>query len=251
MKNFALIGSNISGSLSPSLWRFLARKTGTDLSYALCDLPSDAPDAALMSALASYDGANITSPFKNRVAALLNLSAPVNTVSIAANIACSTDGLGVAMALDYCGIDVWGKSLLAVGAGGSAESAVKMLSCEGAKIACVNRTPEKARELARKYGLPARCGLPFGILSFLPKHADAMGLVEKTFLDSAEFFFDANYGSPSPLLSFASERGKTAIDGLPMLFFQGVAGFKLLTGADISDPFDLYEEWLKYENPDC
>lgn len=244
MKKFALIGSDISKSLSPKMWKMFGEKCGVSQSYELCELSPKATDSELLSAIAKYDGVNITTPFKARAAALLNLDVPINTVINTGGLCgYSLDGFGVVMALEQNGIEIGGKKLLVYGAGGAAESAISALVGEGALVSVINRTKTKADYLTKKYGLNKPFEKPFGVLSFVPEDA-AYDLIEPM-LGGAKFIFDANYKQKSPLAETAKKIGAKFIDGKSMLFYQGLAAFSVLTGTDDFDIDEMYGEFCK------
>lgn len=252
----AIIGSSVQGSLSQVLQTFFGNKFDVDVSYDLVNLPENCDDKTLLDAIMRYDGVNITMPFKNRVAQILNYDGAVNTVKVSSSSikACSTDGLGVILALDYYGIDIVDKNLLIIGAGGSAQEAIEALSFEGANIFVVDRTPERAKTLTEKYGLLTSRPKNFeGILSFTPLY-DQLPDVDYGSIDDVKFVFDANYKHPTALLNKAKKADKMAIDGLSMLFYQGIVGFCYWSGIEIDDCGEIdkmYEEFIKIVKDSC
>ncbi|HPG92389.1 MAG TPA: hypothetical protein PK675_03155 [Clostridia bacterium] len=244
MKNYALIGNNINESLSPKIWRFLANKSEAELTYELCELPVNISDEILLSHICKYDGVNVTSPFKNQVADLLNIDFPVNLVVNDKGLkGYSLDGLGVVTALTYHGTDVCGKKIIVLGAGGAAESAIIALLYEGAKVAVINRTQKKADFLTQKYGLKNPFKNSYGVMVFVNENADLF--FAKPYLDTAEFVFNANYKHKSEILEEAKRKGKKTINGLSMLFFQGLASFEICENKKFENIEELYREFLK------
>lgn len=242
MLKLALIGNSISKSLSPKLMEFFARKVNVSLTYDLIDLPSDCANADLLSAISSFDGVNITAPFKMHVGSLLG-GRSVNTVVNRNGTlrSFSTDGFGVVLALACHDIDTDEKDLLILGAGGSAYSAAAALKYENANVKVINRTQSKADSITRELELKEWQGeKPYGILSFLPPRDTLFG-VKNEDVCGANFCFDANYQTASPLLDLATKSGVTAINGLIMLYYQGVAAFQVFTGKVISqEKIDLW-----------
>lgn len=244
MKKYALIGNGISESLSPKIWRFLAEKTGAELTYELCDLPADISDKILLENVCRFDAVNITAPFKNKAADLLNLDYPINLIVNENGLkGYSVDGIGVITSLNYHGIDPTGKKMLVFGAGGAAESAISALLYDGANVSVINRTQKKADYLTKKYGLKQPFKKPYGVLAFVSENADFS--IIKPYLKAAEFVFDANYKHKSEILVKAEQSGKTAINGLAMLFFQGAASYEICQGQKLGDIENLYREFLK------
>jgi len=190
------------------------------LSYEVLDIgPNE-----VFQAISRLDGANVTAPYKQLVAQRYCV-ASVNT--IANGKAYSTDGYGVVQSLLNAGIDVNGKNLLVLGAGGAAYSAVQGLLDAGAKVNVVNRTPSKAQQLHDYFGINYTLPCVDGVLSFVPPCQ-----MEEDFVipSTAQFVFSAEYKQQSPLVQRARALGLTAVDGLAMLFYQGKQSFALWTG---------------------
>src|SRR5699024_6571370 len=107
------------------------------------------------------------------------------------------------------------------GAGGSAAAAARALADRGAKLCFANRTQEKARESASRFGgkIYEKGVVCDGILSFVPVF-DRLLFADEKDVAAAEFVLDAYYFRDTRLLQCARKYGKIAVDGLDMLFFQ-------------------------------
>ncbi len=224
-KRFCVIGNNVSQSASPLLMMCLAQKSNFCCQYDAVSLHEDITDGQLLATLNCYDGANVTIPFKRRVAQLLNCNlSSVNTVG--KNIPPqSTDGYGVEMALLQNGVDIGGKQLWIVGAGGASEAVVAHLNGK-CQMQVINRTQQKAQILTEKYHLSTNITQPFGVLSFVPECQFEQSL---SLPQSCQFVFISAYVGESGLKSQALSRGITVVDGLQMLFHQGAKSFSLWT----------------------
>ena len=232
-----LIGENVSNSKSPQLMAHLAGRAGICCSYDTVNLPRDIPDDELVNVIHSFDGLNVTMPFKNRVATLLNADCPsVNTVgrTVAPQ---STDGYGIIQSLRSHGIDIRNKELLIVGAGGAAEACVRELIKYGCKMHIVNRTEAHAKELSTKYALQNAALSPVGVLSFVPECEFEQSLALP---QSCEFLLVAAYKGYSGLREQATKRGLTVIDGLEMLYHQGAKSFALWTNTPTQDDYHAF-----------
>ncbi len=240
-KKFCVIGSNVSQSMSPILHTSLAQNANVCCSYDAVSIPTDATDQQLLDTLALYDGANITLPFKNRVATLLGASEPsINTVG--KNIAPrSTDGYGVQMALLQNGIDITNKSLWIVGAGGGAEATIRQLNGK-CKMQVINRTAQKAQALTQKYHLATDITEPFGILTFVPECDFEQSLQLPL---SCQFVFVSAYNGASGLRTQAQKRGITVVDGLQMLYHQGAKAFALWTNTPVQNNYQDFVQFLR------
>ena len=133
-------------------------------------------------------------------------------------------------------IDVEGKKLLLIGAGGSAAAAARALADRGAKLCFANRTQEKARESAIRFGgkIYENGVVCDGILSFVPVF-DRLLFADEKDVAAAEFVLDAYYFRDTRLLQCARKYGKIAVDGLDMLFFQAIKAFEIFTSVKASD----------------
>lgn len=240
-QKFCVIGSNVPNSLSPILHLFLAKQTDVCCSYDAVSLPQDVTDEQLMDVLYRYDGVNVTLPFKNRVATLLNADIPsVNTVG--KNIApTSTDGYGVQTALNDNNIDILGKPIWIVGAGGGAESAISQFAgkCD---IQIVNRTPQKAQVLTQKYHLATKIDNPYGVLTFVPECDFEQNL---PLPQSCQFVFISAYNGTSGLRQKAQKRGIKVVDGLQMLYHQGAKSFSLWTNTPLQMDYKIFADFLQ------
>ena len=239
-KRFCVIGSNVAQSMSPILHMTLAKNANVCCSYDSVNLPNDITDEQLCQTLSCYDGANITLPFKNRVATLLGADVPsINTVG--KNIVPqSTDGYGVEMALLQNGIDITNKPIWIVGAGGGAESAIRTLSGK-CQIQVINRTQQKAQHLTTKYNLCEDIPEPYGVLTFLPECDFEKGL---KLPQSCQFMFVSDYNGQSGLWQQAKARGIKVVDGLQMLYHQGAKAFALWTNTPIQNNYQHFQDFL-------
>ncbi|MCH5157321.1 MAG: hypothetical protein J1G02_05560 [Clostridiales bacterium] len=229
-KRFGLIGENVSDSKSPRLMAHLASQAGICCSYDTVNLPRDISDDKLLEVISAFDGLNVTMPFKNRVATLLNAQCPtVNTVG--RNIEPqSTDGYGIMQSLQSHAIDIHNKSLWIVGAGGAAEACIRELVGRGCKLQILNRTKSHAVRLCDKYGISGEVSNPEGILSFVPPCQFEERL---PFPGSVKFVLVADYKGYSNLRTVALECELPVIDGLEMLYHQGAKSFALWTDTPV------------------
>ncbi len=245
MKKLALIGSNVSGSLSPLLYKFFQKIGGEACEYSTFSLDKNADGQSLKDAIESFDGVNITAPFKFRAARLYSLNGSINTIvnTPQGAVCASTDGKGLALALNHFGIGIKGAKLLIVGAGGAAYSACQALSKEGALINVVSRDAQKAKALEKELSLTPFKGDAEGILSFIPPQKE-LSLITTEQIASSRFVFDADYKEESALLKCAKEKNVAAINGLAMLYFQGLTAYKLFFNKELADANYRYGEFL-------
>lgn len=157
---YAVIGHPVEHSLSPIIHAAFAMQTGQDMVYERLLAPLDDFAGTLMRFRAQGgQGANVTVPFKQTAFALAQVHHPRARLSRAANTlwfgergveADNTDGAGLVNDLRRnLGFEVKHRHILLLGAGGAARgAAVALLSEQPARLVVVNRTTERAQELA-------------------------------------------------------------------------------------------------------
>lgn len=240
-----LIGKNVSNSMSPRLMAHLACNANVGCTYQTVNLPTDISDSQLMRVIDSFYGLNVTMPFKNRVANLLNAHcASVNTVGRLVQPQ-STDGYGIVKSLLSHGIDLCNMPVWVVGAGGAAEACIAQLLDYNCQIQVVNRTQQHAQTLVDKYHLPKSVPNPIGVLSFVPECEFEQSL---NLPQSAKFVLIADYKGQSGLKNQAIERQITVIDGLEMLYHQGAKSFALWTDTLVQDDYQSFTKELHNDN---
>ena len=217
-------------------------------------------------------GCNLTIPHKVAVMRHLDEVAPdaaligaVNTVRRegARLIGENTDGKGFLRGLRKdAGLDPKGRRAVVLGAGGAARAIVTELALAGAaEVTVVNRSRERgasmASDLSAKTGAPIRyepwdgtyrvssaADLLVNATSIgLYPDVDAMPQVELADARPELLVSDAVFNPPeTKLLAAARGRGLRVLDGLSMLVYQGVLGFRMWTGQD--PPEDVMKQAL-------
>jgi shikimate dehydrogenase len=140
MKSACVIGQNISHSRSPSIHNHWIRKYGLDASYTIRDIPPDlVPDIARQILTGELQGCNVTIPYKQLVAGLVDVvdkpaeqSNSINTLYVKGGKlhGTSTDGSGYIAHLKQTWPDteLKGSTVIMLGAGGAARSIAAALS---------------------------------------------------------------------------------------------------------------------------
>ena len=255
---FGLIGDPVEHSLSPAVFNAVFRHRGRNAAY----LPVPGADLDETLALldeAGFRGVSVTMPFKERMAArgthkdfVVEATGATNTVVFGADgwSVYNTDGLAVVEALGAV-CDLRGARLVIVGAGGAARAAAAALTRAEAEVTVVNRTPERAAEVA------ALAGAAWGPLEMIRRepfdvivNATPVGMgrddppsVQTPFptswLRGDELVLDMVYRPRrTPLLRAAEELGCTTVEGLEMFVRQAAAQYHLLTRDDEFDPLE-------------
>src|SRR3972149_1955893 len=158
MKLFGVLGDPVSHSLSPVMHNAAFKALGMDCEYHAFRVgPADLHDAIHGAHALGFGGLNLTIPLKEKALEIVKPSelaeqiGAVNTVDFKNGIVgYNTDGIGAKMALVENGIDIKGKRILLLGAGGAARAIAFQLAKDGANITILNRTLDRAELLARE-----------------------------------------------------------------------------------------------------
>lgn len=157
---YGVFGDPIRHSRSPIMLNRAFKEAGINAVYAAFHVrPDELGDAVRGIRALGYRGINVTIPHKVEVMQYLDeidegasIVGAVNTIVNEAGklIGYNTDGIGYVRSLkEETGIELKGKSVLLLGAGGAARGVAYALAKEGAgRIYIANRTKERALELA-------------------------------------------------------------------------------------------------------
>lgn len=156
-----VLGHPVAHSLSPLIHGAWIAAAGIDAAYEMHDVaPADfAAFIARVRAEGRVKGFNVTVPHKEAALACATVVRPAAARAGAANVllfqdgeivADNTDGIGLLSALsEQAAFDPAGKNAVVLGAGGAARGAViALVEAGAASVVVVNRTYERARELA-------------------------------------------------------------------------------------------------------
>ncbi|MBQ6476723.1 MAG: shikimate dehydrogenase [Clostridia bacterium] len=166
----------------------------------------------------------------------------------------NTDGRGYLMSLEQAGIDIRGKNLTVLGAGGAARAiCVESALAGAAKVTVINRSEERGEELAalirektdaEAVYLPWTAGMAVPADTDILANATSIGLfpnvdqkpeIDYDSVTKDMVVTDVIFNDPNSLfLQESAKRGAKTIDGLGMLINQGALNFKLWTGVDPS-----------------
>lgn len=254
----ALIGQPVSHSLSPAMHNAAFAADGLDFVYVCLDVdPDDLPAAVRGAAALKLRGFNITMPHKRAMIPLVDeldegarISGAVNTVVIEGSTlrGYNTDGGGMVMACREAGIELSGRSVLLLGAGGAAAAiAVAFGSAGIGGLHIANRSVEHAIRLRDKLnGLGMERVEVHPLDEAVPEaevvvNATSLGMKEGDplpipagYLQEGRTVCDAVYrpGTQTTLVRLAHERGLRVATGDRMLLYQGVLAQSLWTGRE-------------------
>ncbi len=261
----ALLGHPVAHSISPRFQQAALDALGVDARYEAWDVdPADLPVALERLRGASMLGANVTIPHKEAVVRLIDRpDALVERMGAANTIirrdgqlhATNTDIIGIVNALADAGVEVRGKPVLLLGAGGAARAVVVAMRRAGAShLTIANRTLSRARAVALLAGDDLATGvvtLEDGDAGLRAAAASAAVVINATSLGMAhgpepeasplpaecflrgQVAFDLVYvPEQTPFLAAAQAGGAQAVGGLAMLVHQGAESFRLWTGLE-------------------
>lgn len=263
MVKLAVVGRDVSQSSSPPIHNFIARELGRQITYERVSIPEDKFESEAERLLCEYDGLNVTIPYKLSIMPKLKeicgdaLSfGAVNTVFTATRSGYNTDGLGFMRMLQSNGIEVEGKSVLVLGAGGAGRSAVKKLLDAGADVEIYNRSYEKALNLEKEFNGCKSVQKLTAKPRYLIVNATGVGMhesvgqspVSKEIIQSCQTAVDLIYQpAKSEFLKIAEEAGKKILNGFSMLFYQAYYADCIFLGIQPEEEqaTALYNKYLK------
>ena len=253
MATVYLLGHPVAHSLSPAMHNAAFAALGLPHRYEARDVEPERL-ADVVEALRSEDvlGANVTIPHKEAALRLVDELADearrigaVNTIVRRSSrlVGDNTDGYGFARALATAHVDVTGKDVLVLGAGGAARACVNALSAARTVLVAA-RGLDRASALAQAAGMPARA-MPWADARRTARidvlvNATPLGLHGEDLL--AEFSFAelprivvdlVPTRTETPLVRRAREaQDVRVVDGLSMLLHQAARSFTLWTGRE-------------------
>lgn len=273
-----LMAYPIRHSSSPAMHNAAFAKLGLDYAYLAFEVDNDSLEGAVQGIRSlKLVGSNVSMPNKTVVHKYLDKLSPAAEMCGAVNTIVNedgvltghiTDGTGYMMSLKDNGVDVIGKKMTIVGAGGAATAIEIQAALDGvAEISIFNRKDEfwaNAEETVRKINEKTNCKAQLFDLAYLDKlkeeiassylftNATGMGmkpLEGKTYIPDKSFLRPdlivsdvVYYPRETELLRMAKEVGCKTMNGLGMMLFQGAAAFKMWTGEDM--PIEYMKEKL-------
>lgn len=266
-----LIGNPVAHTQSPMIQNYMAQVTGANLVYLPFPVAQGNLEAAVRGALAmDFLGLNVTIPYKSDVIAYLAQIDPLAERIGAVNtlVRCeggykgyNTDMPGLYRAMQQEGVDIAGREVVILGAGGVARAVAVMLLDKGAAgVYILNRTVDRAqtvadevnqmagRSFAKAYALADYERIPGE--GWLVMQATSVGMhphVEDVVIEDQEFYRRVEIGydlifNPyeTRFMELIEAAGGRAYNGARMLVYQGIIAFELWTGVSIGQ--DLADE---------
>lgn len=263
----------------PAMYNLCFQHDGINAAYMAFDVNVDDMEQVMKAVkLFNIRGGNFTMPVKNIASQLCDEITPAARLVGACNVFVNkdgricgdvTDGKGFIKNLQVNDVDVKGKKLVVLGAGGAATAVQVSLALEGAaEIAIFNREDEfypRAEETARKLQkeCPAvnvtvtkledseklaeaikGCDILVNATSVGMKPLDGQSLIDTSLLRKDLIVADTVYSPEKTRMILEAEAAgcKAAIGGKGMLLWQGALNYEFYTGKEMP-----VEEYQKYQ----
>ena len=261
----AIFGHPVAHSLSPRMQNAALEHCGLKMRYAAYDIAPDELATALRLLVEhQFVGANLTIPHKIEATGMVDelddfarITGAINAVQVSGGklVGFNTDGAGFSHAIrSEFSVDLRDLRVLLLGCGGGAGRSIAMQCaaerCE--RLVLVNRTHEKAEQLAAELKpsfADTRVSGPVARLQAVPweehalreqiantdllvnatslgmKYSDVPALAA-SLIEPHLMVFDTVYTARrTPLVAAAVEGGARGANGLPMLLHQGALAF--------------------------
>lgn len=274
----SLLAYPIRHSSSPAMHNEAFAYLGLDYAYLAFEVDNDTLEDAIKGLRAmKFVGSNVSMPNKTVVGKYLDKLSPASQMTGAVNTIVNhdgvlegtiTDGIGFMESLKDNNIDVIGKKITVVGAGGAATAIEIQAALDGVAEISVFNIKDKfydvGVETVRKINENTNCKATMFDLadtealrreiadSVMVTNATGVGmkpLEGKTWLPDASYLrpdlivTDTVYSpAETEFLRIAKSVGCKTMNGFGMMLFQGAAAFKLWTGKDM--PIDHMKEVL-------
>ncbi len=250
---YAVVGNPISHSKSPLIHSLFAQQTGEAITYKALLAARDGFEGLVDAFFREGGGGlNVTVPFKQAAWAMCRQLSPdaarsraVNTLDLRQGelSGANTDGIGLARDLrDNLGVEIGGRRILLLGAGGAVRGVVPALEKESpASMTVWNRTAKRAAELARDFSgsltaanMEDLRGRRFDLIvnGTSSSLQGSLPEVDGAWLASGCCCYDMVYGDEdTAFVRWARDAGaSSAADGLGMLVEQAAESFRIWRG---------------------
>lgn len=274
-----LIGNPVEHTLSPLIHNTLAQSCGRDMAYVPFLVEHGRLGAAVKGAYAlNVLGLNVTVPYKTEVIPFLESIEPLAEAIGSVNTLVRTEGgyrgyntdmSGLYRAMCEDGVEIAGRKVAVIGAGGVGRAVAYLCAGKGAEqVVLLNRSVEKAEHIAAevcaKTGRRIVSAAPLseagglGGDGWIAIQATSVGLYpecEKAAVEDQAFYEKVKAGydliyrpAETRFMKLVRQTGAPAYNGLKMLLYQGIEAFELWNGISVSSECaqEVYEK-LKRE----
>ncbi|ALP03530.1 shikimate dehydrogenase [Clostridioides difficile] len=267
---FALIGTPVGHSKSPVMYNYSFKKLDLDYRYLAFDITVDKIKEALL-AIKTFNikGANVTMPCKSAVTEYMDELSPAARIIGACNTIVNdngklvghiTDGVGYVRNLKENGVEVKGKKITIMGAGGAATAIQVQCALDGAREISIFNPKDDFYKRAEQTVENIKKDVPECVVNLYDledtnklyeeiKSSDI--LTNATLIGMKPYDNETNIKDTSVLrkdlvvtdvvynpkktkmIEDAEANGCKAIGGLGMLLYQGAEAFNLYTGLEM------------------
>lgn len=270
-KVYGVIGDPIEHTLSPFIHNKIMEKLKENKTYVPYHVERNQLGDAIKGAWSlKIDGLNVTVPHKETVRQHLigmddfaSQVGAVNTLKYTKEgyYGYNTDVYGLGRSLEVNDIELKGSNVLLIGAGGAARAAAVLCASKGVKkLMIMNRTLSKAEELACMVKTYYEVDVEIYPLSVKPlakridvaiqttsigmhPYEDQMVITEDL-CAKIQVAVDIIYNPKETLfLKVAKKKGAKVVNGLEMLFYQGIKAFEIWAEEEL--PRDLQKNLLE------
>ncbi|HFL2490748.1 TPA: shikimate dehydrogenase [Clostridioides difficile] len=267
---FALIGTPVGHSKSPVMYNYSFKKLDLDYRYLAFDITVDKVKEALL-AIKTFNikGANVTMPCKSAVTEYMDELSPAARIIGACNTIVNdngklvghiTDGVGYVRNLKENGVEVKGKKITIMGAGGAATAIQVQCALDGAREISIFNPKDDFYKRAEQTVENIKKNVPECVVNLYDLE-DTNKLYEE--IESSDILTNATLIGMKPydnetnikdisvlrkdlvvtdvvynpkktkMIEDAEANGCKAIGGLGMLLYQGAEAFNLYTGLEM------------------
>lgn len=265
-----LIGTPVGHSKSPVMYNYSFEKLNLDYAYLAFDITVEkVPDAIAAMKTFKMRGANVTMPCKSEVVKYMDELSPAARIIGAVNTIVNdngkltghiTDGVGFIRNLKEHGVEVKGKKVTIMGAGGAATAIQVQFALDGAREISIFNIKDAFYEKAERTVENIRKEVPECVVNLYDLEETEKLNVEIT---SSDIFVNGTLVGMHPnegetiikdtsifkkdlvvadvvynpkktkLMEDAEAAGCKIVGGLGMLLWQGAEAFKLYTGLEM------------------
>lgn len=267
---YTLIGTPVGHSGSPAMYNYSFQKRGLDFAYMAFDITLDKlPDAISAIKTFKVKGSNVTMPCKSEAVKYMDELSPAARIVGAVNTIINdngkltghiTDGTGFVRNLQENGVEVKGKKITILGAGGAGTAIQVQCALDGVREISIFNIDDEFYPRAKETAAKINKEVPECIVNVYPLE-DAAKLKEE--IAASDILINSTKVGMKPLeneslikdksiyrkdlvvadtvynpkitkmLEEAEATGCQIVGGIGMLLWQGAAAFNLYTGLEM------------------
>lgn len=258
-----LVGKKLGHSLSPEIHEYLQKEQGLTGTYDLLEVPEQDTDQIIPRMIRdNYLGLNVTIPYKETLLSYVNADEDVKCIGALNTLkqkkgevyAYNTDYVGVLYMFKCAGVDLKGKKVTLLGAGGAAKAAVyALLQGQAEAVTLAVRDLKKAEAIRVRFSEVNICTLeelPGGDIIFNTTPVGmypntGQSVVKREQIEAYQIAADMVYNPlETEFLRLAKVAGLQTVSGLAMLVGQAIRSEELWLEKEICS--ETGEEIIKF-----